>query len=388
MKFKKLTQAIIVALSTSTTMSVMAENVSLSDYNEATSAYEDAYINGQFNLNSGNQEQTSYDLDLYLDYERVFSSADTNIKIDFSGDSSRSRSANKNEDDVSNYQAISSVNYDNYFDSAVNDLFWYGKGEIGVRKGAEDPFTKITGGIGYGRVVNVTPMAKAIRLVESLIERNLLKDSPSIAIYQAIASIIAKESEYRSKYGFADYEQSWIADIEKALGKNLGVRGAIKSYQVLINERISTRKDGWLVRAGVGAVITDYDGNNGKPALEIGLEFHKPLSNKTQFSNELILTAALDDDSNSFVGNNVMGLTYEVSDRVDWENSWLLTYNYNENFENTVSNALTSTYRYYISNALSLNLTAKLSKLEDHVNDNGNDDVDKSLLVGLTYRLK
>ncbi|WP_305463172.1 hypothetical protein [Photobacterium leiognathi] len=42
-----------------------------------------------------------------------------------------------------------------------------------------------------------------------------------------------------------------MEDIGKALGDNLGARGAIKSYDVLVHERIC--KYGWLARAGVGA---------------------------------------------------------------------------------------------------------------------------------------
>jgi hypothetical protein len=387
MKSMNLTRVIAVLLAGSPALA-LAENVSLYDYKQATSAYEDAYVNGQFNLNSGNQEQTSYNLDASVDYERVFTSADTNLKANFTGEGSRSRSANKADDDISNYQATGALTYDNYLESGSNGMFWYGKGEIGLQKGMEDPFTKLTGGIGYGRVVNVTPMAKAMRLVEALMERNILKAEPAAAVYQAVADVISRESEYRSKHGLADYEQIWIQDIETALGETLGARGAIKVYDVLSNERISTRKHGWLVRAGVGAVITDYDGDSGKPALEVGAEYHRPLDSKTQFSNEAIATAILNDNNNSFLLNNIMSLTYEISDRVDWENTWLLSYDYNESANDIIGNTLSSTYRYYLSNALSLNITAKLAKVEDDIDGNNNDDVDKSLLVGLTYRLK
>jgi hypothetical protein len=384
----KLTRAIASVLLASSPALVLAENVSLYDYKQATSAYEDAYVDGRFNLNSGNQEQTSYNLDVSVDYERVFTSADTNLKADFNGAGSRSRSSSRADDDVSTYQAIGALTYDNYLESGSNGLFWYGKGELGLQKGMDDPFTKVTAGMGYGRVVNVTPMAKAMRLVEALIERGILKAAPASAVYQAVADVIAKESEYRSKHGLADYEQMWIQDIETALGETLGARGAIKVYDVLSNERISTRKHGWLVRAGVGAVITDYDGENGKPALEVGAEYHRPLDSKTQFSNEAIATAILNDDNDSFLFNNTMGLTYEISDRVDWENAWLLSYDYNESSNDIIGNTLSSTYRYYLSNALSFNVTAKLAKVDDDIDGNNNDDVDKSLLVGLTYRLK
>ncbi len=388
MKSNKLAFVIATVVAGSNASMAIAENISLYDYEEATSAYEDAYINADFNLQSGNQEQTSYDLDLNLDYEKVLSSPDRNTKFDFVGDTSKNRGANADDPTITHYQAFGSVTADNYFESNSNGAFWYGKGELGLQKDMEDPYTKATVGIGYGRVVNATPMARAIRMVEALIERNLLTQAPSKAAYQAVANIIAREDEYRSKYGAADYEMNWIQDIETALGGGIGVKGAIKSYDVLVNERISTRKHGWLVRAGVGAVLSDYDGSDGKPALEIGGEYHRPLSNATQFSNEAIFTAVLDDNDDSYRISNAMSLTHEISDRVDWENSWLLDYVDHESSNDVTTNALASTYRYYISNALSFAVTAKLANIEDGIDGNNNDKLDKSLVMGLTYRLK
>ncbi len=41
-------------------------------------------------------------------------------------------------------------------------------------------------------------------------------------------------------------------------------------------------KYGWLVRAGVQVVLTNYDGSDTKPALELGAEYHYPISNQPQ----------------------------------------------------------------------------------------------------------
>ncbi len=370
----------------------------VTDYTEATSAYQDAYVSGQFNLNDGNQEQASYDLDVALDYEQVFSSPDMNTKIDFLGTGSRSRGPNDDDEDESDYQALGAVTADKYFEPESHDAFYYGKGEVGLQKGQVDPFTKATIGLGYGRVINVTPMARAIRMIEALRDRGSLTGDPSNAVYQAVAVVIDKEGEYRSQYGAADYEQYWIADIETALkgsgmvagGGDLGAGAVLKSYDVLVNERISTRKQGWLVRAGVGMVFTDYDGESGKPALEVGAEYHYPIGNSTQFSNEAIITATLDDDNNSYIFNNAMSLTNEITDRVDWENLWVFNHAETDaaGVEDITTNTLSSTFRYYLTNQLDLNLTAKLQDLEDNIDDNGNDEWSKGVNMGVTYRLK
>ena len=390
-KYNVLTASIMVALSGS----AFAEPAVI-DYQEATSSYQDAYVAGQFNTDSGNQEQTSYDLNVTLDYEQVFSSPDRNTKVDFLGTGSSSRGASEGDDDESDYQALGSITSDKYFAPSSNSTFYYGKGEVGLQKGQEDPFTKITAGLGYGRVINVTPMARAIRVIQELRERGTLTGDLSNDVYQAVAVVIAKEDEYRSEYGSADYEQYWIEGIENALkasgmvegGGDLGARAILKSYDVLVNERISTRKSGWLVRAGLGVVITDYDGDAGKPALEIGAEYHLPIGNTTQFSNEAIFTATIDDGDNGYILNNGMSLTHELTDRVDWENGWVFNYAAYDDANDLITNTVSSVFRYYLSNQLDLSLIAQVVNLEDDVDDNGNDDWDKSLTMGITYRLK
>ncbi len=390
-----LSSTILTALVTGTTNLVAKPLVT--DYGTATSAYKDAYLTGYFNLDSGNQAQTSYDLDLTVDYEKVFTSADRNTKLEFLGEVSRSRGSGSTDKAVSKYQVFgTTATVDNYFQADSNGSFWYGKAEVGSKKGQDDLFSKVTIGIGYGRVTNVTPMARAIRVIEELRKRGNLTSEPKDSSYQTVAKIIAKEDEYRSKYGAEDYEQYWVVAIEKALqdsgtvkdGGNLGTMAILKSYDILVNERIFTRKYGWLVRAGVGAVLTDYNGESGKPALEVNAEYHLPLSNATQFSNKANLIATLKDDNDNYDFKNTMSLTHELSDRIDWENKWVLNYNSFSASNDITSNALSSTFRYYLTNQLDFNTTVKLKSIDDNIDDNGNDDLDKSLFIGITYRLK
>lgn len=372
----------------------MAE-VTLFDYEEPVSSYEDAYVSGRLNINSGNQDQTSHDLNVDANYERVFSSPDRDIKYDADLQASSKRGPNDGDDTVDSYLGTASVGMNKYFQPGSNGAFWYTDGELGVKKGADDPRVKLGAGVGYGRVVNVTPMAQALRLVEALRDKGRLTGDLSKAEYNQIANIIAKESEYRTKYGSADYQQNWVADMEtvlKASGKvngELGAAGILKAYDVLVNERVSTRKYGWLVKAGVSAVVKDYDGGDSKPGLDVAAEYHRPLSNQTQFSNEAGASATLKDDDSSYNVKNTMSLTHEVSDRVDWINSWALDYDHNDKLDqDTTTNAVSSTYRYYISNKLAFDTVASLAKVDDEIDGNGNDEVDKSLFMGVTYRLK
>jgi hypothetical protein len=253
---------------------------------------------------------------------------------------------------------------------------------VGARKGQDKPFTKATVGLGYGRVVNVTPMARSIRVIQALRNKGTLRSDPADSVYQAVAEIIAKKDQYRSRHGRRDYNQYWIGDMEKALGASLGAAGTIKAHDVLTQEPISIRKHGWLVRTGIGAVLSDYDGETGKPAVEVGAEYHRPLSNQTQFSNEAIFTTTLKDDSKSYIFNNTMSLTHELTDVIDWENRWLLSYNKLDDAGSTTANTFTSAFNYELTNQLDFNITAKAAKTT------GEDDVNKRLTMGIRYRLK
>jgi len=365
--------------------------VTLYDYTEATSAYEDAYINGQFSATDGNQDQSAYNAELSLDYDRVFSSPNRNVGVSFYADGSISRDSTDGAGSESTYLVNGSVTADNYFRPGSKGAFWYGSGAMGLKKDADDPYAKVGLGLGYGRVVNVTPMAKAIRLVEALREQGALTATPSVAVYQQVANIVSRENEYKSKFGYGSYDQHWIADMEKALGGNLGAGGVIKANDVLQNEFISSRKYGWLVRAGVGAVVSNYDGTDGgDPSLDFGAEYHRPLNNRTQFSNVASLSTIYGDDDAAYQVNNAMTLTHELTDKVDWENAWLLDYSKSGDnaVDDVTTNTLASTFRYYLDNQLDLTLTAKASKVDDGIANNGNQDVDTSLNMGVSYRLR
>lgn len=381
MQLNKLTLSVALL----TAAGIANAEVNLRDYKEATSAYEDAYVNAKLNIQDGNQDQASYSADVKVDYARVVSTPDSNTTVKFSGDTSRNRGSDDNSKAKNNYNGLGSVVYDGYINPQESDLFWYGGGEVRIKKGADDPFTKLSGGVGYGRVVNATPMAKTNRLIAALVERGLIDGAPSADVHHKIANIIDREMEYRSKFGAADYKQSWIQDIEAALGVELDARGIIKVYDVLNYERISTRKYGWLVRAGVGVVITDFDGEKGKPLLEAVAEYHNPVSNSAQFSNITTFETVLDDDNDSYNLSNDMSYSYELSDRIDWLNSWKLSYvnNSAKGLDDPIVNTFSSTYRYYVSNSITADVTASAIK----TNIKGS-DVDTSLTMSLNYRLK
>ena len=380
----KLATAVSIAL-LSVAGSATAE-VTLYDYTEATSAYEDAYLTGSFSANDGNGfDQASYSAALGFDAERVFSSASRNTTIEADASGSISRGSADGANSVSYFDAGIAGQVDTYFRPNSKGAFWFGAASLDAEKDQEDFGSAIGVGLGYGRVVNATPMAKAIRLVEALRVQGALKSVPSTAARQQIANIINNETEYKSKHGFDVYEQYWFADMEKALGQGqLGAGAIIKAYDVLTNEYFTTRKIGWKVQAGVGVELSRIDGEDGgDPTVTLAGEYHKPLNRKTQFSNEAELVTDYGDD-NGYDFENVMKVTYELSDKIDWENSWTLTSVDSgvSGTDNTTNNYLSSAFSYELDNQLDLGLVATITDLD------GADDLDTSLNLNVGYRLR
>jgi hypothetical protein len=377
-----------------------AMSIELTDYTEPVSHYESAYISGQVNVDSGNQDQTSFDVQGNGNYEKIFSSVDRIVSFDVDANLDSSRSGVAGADTQTGYDVFGTAQTREYFDSNSNK-FWYGAADLGFRRlqgsgDDDDPFLKVSAGVGMGRITNATPLALVVRVVEVFQEYGVMKTAPTQAIYLELAKVVAQEEEYISKHGAEDYNQFWFQDLEAILvreglvdGGALNAVAVLKMYQVLVDERISTRAHGWFLQGGVGYIASDYAGEDGDPTLDILFQYAMPYGIKTQFIQEVAYSTVLADDTNQLF-SSTSSLTYELSNRIDWENGidLRLTVFGNDAIPNVFLTEAFSTYRYYLSNRLSTDLTFALSHVNDKVDNNGNDDIEKSLFVGITYRLK
>ncbi len=373
-----------------------AQGISVTDYDEATSEYQDAYVNGTFNAGKNREDaQSTYELNLGLDYEQVFASPDRDVQLRFNGGGSVGRDGTEGASRVSRYEYATSATADTYFNPSSSLAFWYGSVGLQGSDAFDSRRASLFAGAGYGRVKNVTPMAKAIRVVTELKSLDRLKAEPSRAEYQAAANVIDRESEYRSKFGAAEYTREWINDIAKALnvsaitGGTLDARDVISIYEVLTYDLVSTRKLGWKVRAGLGYQSSSFNGiTDNDPAVEVGAEYHYPLNNLTQFSNVANLTTVLN-NSSTYLLRNAMTLTYELDTRLDWENGWTLTHDVNgpSSTKSTV-NTLSTGLIYQLRNQLDLTGTLAVSNYSGDQSVGNPNGTDTALFIGVRYRLK
>lgn len=387
--------------------------IEITDYTNPESFYDEAYLTGRFSLNSGNQDRTSYDGSASGYYDVTQSTApfawnirgEGNLNLSQSG---IKKSADNDDDDIINlddtekYYNFSVASYANkYLSPEENELFVYGSFDMGYRRqqgldNDDDPYLKLGGGVGFGRVFNATPLADALRVVETLKEYGIVIREPSDQIYLAMSAVIARESEFKSQYGLVDYKQYWFTELEKILqqagvlrNNTLGAAGVIKMHEVLLQERISIRKHGWMVRGGIGFVASNYDGSDTNPSVDAAFEYALPMGHRFQFL-ELAKYSTILDDELIHQFSNTMSATYEVSDRIDWENSWDIDMIFpdEEGARDMITNQLRSIFHYYLSNRISADFSVTFTHVEDDIDDNNNDDVETSIFMGVTYRLR
>ena len=388
--------------------------ISMTDYTNPDSFSQEAYVSGSFNLQSRgdnrlpDQEcidddceggQTSYSGTLLANYDIQHSTLPFTWGLRIDGTADIQRSAQKDADDEQGYDLFASTTADKYYHDTR--AFGYGSFDAGYRKSlgaddADDPYAKVGIGAGYGRIIDATVLAKALRVVEDLQKYDVITDDLSDSAYLELAGIIDKEKEFKSQYGAVEYEKYWFEEMEKVFQQGgvlaedrLGALGIIRTREILVNEPFSPRRHGWTIRGGVGFVLSNYDGSESDPSLDAAFEYALPYFYRMQLSERVSYSTILSDDVVHQINNN-LSATYEVSDRVDWENRWTLgiTLPSASDAENITSNNLSSAFRYYISNKVSASTTLSLNHLDDGIDKNGNDDLETSLFVGLTYRVR
>lgn len=373
----------------------------LTAYTFPDSRYDEAFLEGQFSANDGNQDQTSYNMILDLNFDSVLSTLPRTYDIGLSGHTDLSRGKNDGDRTQDNTFLDISGKVDTYFNQGQNQekRFWFGSGDIRYSDKFDDLFAKAGIGLGYGRIINATPLAKAIRAIEELREHGVILGDVSDQIHIDLARIIDREREFRSKFGGEEYKSKWYSELEAALKKSgslkndaLGASGTLHMDRVLgdvdrLGEAISVRKHGWVVRGGVGVVLQDFNGNSGDPSLDLEWEYANPIGLQSQFTNTLKYSTILADDTGSLLSNN-MSYTYELSDRIDWENTWLASLDIRDDRANDLlTNSLASSFLYYLTNRLNARFTVAATSVEDDI-VNDNDDLALSAFGSLRYRLK
>ena len=149
-----------------------------------------------------------------------------------------------------------------------------------------------------------------------------------------------------------------------------------------------------MVRLGAGFQSSDLSGlADNDPKLLAQFEYAKPHGYKGQFINLFSFEPIFGDNTlTSF--RNAMSYTYEVTDLIDWVNTWDVTFtegdDENGNSLETTNHIVTSRYSFDLGNSLDYFVGLRLNQTDIDPNEPGSigDDPEIQFESGFKYRLK
>jgi len=186
-----------------------------------------------------------------------------------------------------------------YYLLEATPLFAFGGLEASLATSQPQPGVDVVVGAGYGRFTDVTPLAKAIRIGEELMDLRTFIDPLSDETLMNIASVIGREIEYDAlKDLVADVE----ALIEAATSAELDARALLTIEEVILAVG-DNRKCGWAVQGGIGYELVDPFGGSRTIVMSISADaayasgprdqllFHASFTGPFEILSENTLTA-------------------------------------------------------------------------------------------------
>lgn len=206
-----------------------SQNVKITDFDIPVSSARQLFFNGFYNWSQSTPlgdtltpKNVQSDFRIDANFNRFYSSPA------FAWNTAITGSIFGRRDDTTRYSYNLDADVSKYFSTSKG---FFGNGAISsayIRQkefGVEDrPTINIFGGVGYGRQVNATALAKAIRIDEELKKSGVNTKFMPKSTMLAIAAIIDKEDEYRDTYKQI-YEAKIIEDISKEVQKSGVMRG-------------------------------------------------------------------------------------------------------------------------------------------------------------------
>ena len=161
-----------------------------------------------------------------------------------------------------------------YYVASDAPLFVFGETQATYASAQAVPGLELRLGGGYGRLTDVTPLAKAIRIGLALLEDQAIDEPLPEEVLLQVAELIGQEREYRS-VGDA------VAAIAPVIQTSSGVPLSARSLLAIAEEIVRTgdeRQCGWAVQAGLGYEVTRRFGETRNLLLTLSSNLARPLN--------------------------------------------------------------------------------------------------------------
>ena len=369
---------------------VSAQNVSVTDYEVPVSAADRLLIDFAMNHATAGSDATTSKGNIGGIYKRFYDSLPFGYSIDIIGSGLVDKNIVTDEYNT-NYQVNGDAGVKKYLmqnSVALKDLFGSVRASSNMIKDYDQPASSLTVGVGYGRFIEATDLAKAVRIEEFLIKEGELSEHlPKQAILE-ISKIINREGEYRDKYG-ETYEKEWYKDMETVMRESnllkengLSAIGILRIEEVLEREDIADRFYGWDVALGSKFDITTPYENQDRPIanLDVSASYARPIAWRWQVSERISINTPFDSLGTAFSSSLSSDISYELSNRIDVRLRHLLRLEKLEADDAKISHSLGASFIYYIENNLNLVVTEQITKAPE-------EDIISDFTVVLNYRV-
>jgi hypothetical protein len=188
------------------------------------------------------------------------------------------------------------------------------------------PDMDATPGIGYGRFISATPLAKAARIEEFLLkEQAISRQLPGPDLVR-LGHVIQREGEFKERYG-STYRKWWFEEMERvivaagAAPRGIGAGGILRINEILFEQRVNERYYGWEATVGSNfQVTTPLSGQSRRdPGIALGVRYARPLGWKHQVSGQVDVSSPFTGQiGRIYKAGTTQDYVYEVSNRVDF----------------------------------------------------------------------
>ena len=369
---------------------VSAQNASVSDYQVPVSSADRFFIDFSANHAAIGSDTTTSKGNVGGVYKRFYDSLPFGYSIDVIGSGlvDRNIRADAYETD---YQISGDGHVKKYLmqnNEALKNLFGSVRVNSDMLKRYDRPASAVTIGVGYGRFIEATALAKAVRIEAFLIKEEELKAHLPKAAILEVSEIINRRGEYEDKYGEV-YEKEWYDDMEAVMHESgllkadaLGAIGVLRIEEVLERERIADRFYGWDVTLGSRFDITMPFRGQKRPTanLDVSASYARPISWKWQISERFSMNTPFDEFGVAFLSSLSSDISYELSNRIDLRVRHLIRLEKPEKGNSQVSHSLRLSFIYYIENNVNLVATEQIEKVSE-------EDITTNFTVALNYRV-
>jgi hypothetical protein len=211
---KALMGIIMMCLLTST-----AAAISITDYQVPVSRATSTFGGLQYNYATNTQgDKTADNGNVSGTFSQFYSSLPFGYRLGLNGILSRNGLAEEGVDEFT-HSLTASAQANKYF-SDQSDVFGFGRLDLASATDYDRPGATATVGVGYGRFINATPLARALRAQEELRQMGVLSGDVSDDVILDVAKQMAPEVQARYQQEHDEWERYYYADIEKSFQRS------------------------------------------------------------------------------------------------------------------------------------------------------------------------